>query len=251
MPDIENDDFDLDSAPDSPINQSEKRQSEERPLELEEWEATVKKSVSFRHTFHEKLDHLKLKEWLQTTFKAGVAAPEKGTRNGKLHYQCYILHVDKKEFTTKFDEYKKKHKYNEWTYLNVDGESKPFNGNKLQCVQDTKDLHQLAKYCVKENKTLTEVLHWGIPDHIIELYASLSKLKHDTKEILDRQEKLDEAFLLGSINDEDYLSEWIQIYHDYAKDFKLSKIKDHYITLRSKKDPKYKLRLIKDMITTS
>lgn len=229
---------------DSPITASAKLQSVNRPLELEEWESSIKESVSFRHTFHEKLDHLKLKNWVQTTFKAGVMAPEKGLRTGKLHYQAYILHTNKKDFELLFNQYKQDNGYNTWTTTDIDGTEIPFKGNKLQCIQDTRDIHKLASYCVKENKTLTEVLHWGIPSHILELYASLSKLKHDTQEILEKLEKLDESFLLDIIKDNQYLNDYIQIYNDYGKDFRIQKIKDHFISLKSRKDPQYKQTII-------
>jgi len=248
MPDIEEGTFDYDSDQDSPNNQSAELQSSNRPEELEEWERSVVKSISFRHTFHEKLDHLKLKNWLQTTFKGGVVAPEKGSRNGKLHYQCYILHVDKKEFNSLFDKYKEQNSYSTWTTTDVEGKEVPFKGNKLQCIQDTRELHKLASYCVKDNKNLKEVLFWGIPPHILQLYASLSKLKHDTKEILEKQTLLDESFLLNKIDDFTYINEYIDIYHSYGKDFRMQKIKDHWITLKSKKDSVFKSLIINKLI---
>lgn len=240
--------LDYDSGTDSPSNTSAELQSSNRPQELEEWENSILESVSFRHTFHEKLDHLKLKNWLQSTFQAGVVAPERGTRGGKLHYQSYILHTTKRKFEVLFDQYKKDNNYHTWITLDATGKEIPFRGNKLQCVQDTREIHKLASYCVKENKDLKEVIHWGIPDHILKLYASISKLKHDTKEIAERQEKLDEAFILLKIKDTEYLDEYIKIYHDYGKDFRIQKIKDHYITLKSKIDPGYKAKLINKLM---
>lgn len=208
---------------------------------VESWAEKMKnKSISFRLTWFEGLDHTQFRKDLQDEhfgFEAGIVAPEKG-RGGKLHYQCMLAETDKPEFDKWLREYKM---LNSW----VDQAGKTIGGNGYHSTSTTRDPIKLLAYCHKEHNE--DIVVWGIPEAVIKASEILTYTAFSKGNILKELEAVDKAFLLGE-TDSAFFYSYFSIWAKYEKNFNIKWLREHHRMLKWRKDPEYQMILTEQLL---
>lgn len=249
MNESDNDSYDSDSSSLPSCHSSKSKSAShvgfEPSPDLISWEVSVKEFISFRLTWHDKLDHSDFLTWIRGICVAGLLAPEKG-KTGNLHYQGFLIGINKKKFDNAFREYKVDRHW--FLKEDKDGPHALMGGNKLQSTTPGKNIRKLAPYCLKENLKVKNYQTWGIPPFVLEEYSKLSYQKHDTEAIEKEMEKIDEDYLLNEgASPYDLIDSYFELWKKYNKNFNIRWLISHSQLLNCKKYPNYQHDLVKQI----